>query len=503
MRRAAVLLLPITLAGCLLNPVIRPSQLAGWNSIEIGTVSVAGDLPAEEIERFGRDLALFSAAFAKLAGSPEGGGVPARVFLIRDPKLARRFHLEAGGIAGWALPTLDGHFCVVAVQTNRIATRGVLYHEYTHVLLRRGRRAPVPPWYDEGLASFFETLHGRGDAVVVGAAQGTDVAFLASGGSLPLEELFEGDIWSNGGRHAQAFYATSWGLSHYLLLSPQGRGEMSRLVAELARGEPPAQAQSRAFGRSTAALETELRAHLSHLSRGVPAEVLLDARDLVRPELGRSRLMASSDLACELGRLALATAAAGDGDADPALAAKLLETAAGAGSLSARCEAALAEARALQGDENGARGAASRALARAPEDPDVRLRAGRVELAHAEGAEGPDAAAAGDAAEAHFRAALALDERSASAWFGLGQSLERAGDPEGARNAFETARRLGWSPELDLALGRLELASGRRERAFALLRPLAQDPHGGPASQEAARLLEGAGLRPEAPARTQ
>src|SRR5262245_60958046 len=169
MRPLAMLLLPIAFAGCLFDPVIPSSQLSGWHAIDIGTVSLAGDLPSVEIERFAGDLAVFSGAFSHLAGSPAGGAVPARVFLIRHPKLAKRFHLGVA-IGGWTLPTLDGQFCAVAVQSNRVATRSVLYHEYTHVLLRRGRRAPVPPWYDEGLASFFETLHARGDTVVVGAA---------------------------------------------------------------------------------------------------------------------------------------------------------------------------------------------------------------------------------------------------------------------------------------------------------------------------------------------
>ena len=499
MRRLAVLMLPLALAGCALRPVIPKSQLGGWHAIDIGTVSLAGDLPAEEIARVAADLALFSGAFAQLASSPSAGAVPASVFLVRDPGLAKRFHL-GGGIAGWTLPTLDGQFCTVAVERNRSATRSTLYHEYTHVLVRRGRRAPAPPWYDEGLASFFETLDRRGDSVVVGAAAGSDVALLASGGALPLGELFEGDIWGQGGRRVGAFYATSWGLSHYLLLSPSGRREMSRLVEELARGEPPAEAQSRAFGRSTAVLEAELRKHVSLLARGVPGEVLLDAREIARPEVGPPRRLAPGEAACALGRLALAMSGEEDEGSERALADQLLETAVGATDSSARCEAAVAEARALRGDTDGAASAASGALARAPNDPEVRVRAGRVELARARGSKGPEAAAARAAAEASFRAALALDEASASAWFGLGQSLEQAGDREGARTALETARRYGWSARLDLALGKLELAAGHSERAFALLHPLAQDPHGGPASDEAVQLLEGAGMRPKTPA---
>jgi hypothetical protein len=150
----------------------------------------------------------------------------------------------------------------------------------------------------------------------------------------------------------------------------------------------------------------------------------------------------------------------------------------------------------LRGDTQGAERALRAALARAPDDAPVRNLAGRAELARAEASAGADSAAALQAAEGHFRAALSLDGASAAGWFGLGQSMVRAGRPDPAREAFESARRFGWSPALDLALGRLELAFGRGERAFELLWPLVQDPHGGPARAEAAELLEGAGLLP-------
>ena len=88
---------------------------------------------------------------------------------------------------------------------------------------------------------------------------------------------------------------------------------------------------------------------------------------------------------------------------------------------------------------------------------------------------------------------------SASAWFGLGRTLVRMGRSEDAFAAFETARRFGWSEPLDVALARIHLERGERERAADLLRPIAQDPHAGPTQQEAALLLEQA--LPRAPTR--
>jgi tetratricopeptide (TPR) repeat protein len=483
-------------AGCALVPAVPRTQLEGWSAVEAAEVRILGDLPADEMQRLADEIALFDAAFAHLASwSPRAGAVPVTVFAIRERELARRFGLGRG-VAGWALLSLDGGFAAVEVGASAVATRSTLFHEYTHVLLRRNRRAPLPPWYDEGLASFFGTLGVRDGAVIVGMAPGATLAWVASRGPLPLEELFAGDIWGRSAKGVQDFYATSWALSHYLLLSPRGRREASRLVEALSRGVEPTEAERVAFGRSPEAIEAELRAHVAHLARGAPAEVLLDAEALGVREAGRPAPLSPADAACALGQLALRLATDASEAPFRPLARGLLERAAGAGTASARCEVALAEARALTGDGAGAERALARALARAPDDALVRLHAGRAELARAETAD--DAAAPLTAAEQQFRHALALDDRSASAWFGLGGSLERAGRADAALAALEAARRHGWSPDLDLALARLELARGNRERALALLWPLVQDPHGGRTREAASELLEQADLLPEA-----
>jgi hypothetical protein len=111
-----------------------------------------------------------------------------------------------------------------------------------------------------------------------------------------------------------------------------------------------------------------------------------------------------------------------------------------------------------------------------------------------------------------------LDERSAPAWFGLGSCRMTTARAEEALAAFERARRSGWSSEVDLQIGRLQLAAGRREQAAlaprekkpqrswskrdgGLLRPSSQPrnpnpdrPSAPPRSSVGARLLPGTGV---------
>lgn len=491
---ALLLVLP---AGCALGPGIPRAHLTGWSVVDAAELRLLGDIPAAELESLAADLALFDASFAHLLRSPPSdAGVRVRIVLIRERELARRFGL-GNGIGGWALPTLDGSFSAVEAGGAYVETRSILFHEYTHVLLRRDRRAPVPPWYDEGLASFFATLSARDGAVVVGAAPGAAVWRLASRGPLPLGELFEGNIWGRSAEGVADFYATSWALCHYLLLTPRGRREMSRLVDQLPLGVAPELARA-ALGGSSEQLEVELREYVGQLGRGVPAEVVLEAHALDIRDPGRVASLRPGETACELGVLALQLATTGRRKSEQVLATHLLGLAGSDGPQDVRCDAARAEALALGGDWEDAAVALEAALARAPADGPVRLYAGRVELARAEASEGDAAARALEAAEAHFRRALALDPRSASAWFGLGSTLDRAGRADEALAALGGARRHGWSASLDLTLGELELERGRTQRAVELLWPLVQDPHGGPARVEAYRLLDEAGLLPVA-----
>ena len=491
-RIAMASLLAFLAAACAGSAWIPRGHLAGFHATEAAGARIVGDLTPDELRSLAGDLARFDALFARLAGWPaQSSSAPLAVFLLRDRELARRFELGRG-VAGWALGTLDGSFISVMISSGGDEDRNTLLHEVTHVLLRKNRRAPLPRWYNEGLATYFSTVYERDGTMVVGSAPGTLAARVANRGALPLDRLFAGSSAPMRPDEVVDFYATSWALSHYLLSSPSRRRELSAFVQQLARGVPGDEALRTAFGRPVERLGAELAVHVGHLARGVAIETLIDTRDLAAPDPAPVVSLDPGEAAYALGCLALAMLEEGGADAwekGPALAQNFFALALAEDASDARSEAALGEALALGGDGDGALAAVQRAAERAPEDPLVRLHAARVALLRAE-AEPDSPSGALAAAEAQYRRALALDPDSASAWFGLGRTLVRMGRSEDAFAAFETARRFGWSEPLDVALARIHLERGERERAADLLRPIVQDPHAGPAQQEAALLLE-------------
>lgn len=496
--RVGVAVCCAAVTGCASSPSIPPERLAGWSSIRQSSFRLLGVAPTDELRRLAGDLALFDRVFTLLAGMPAEPLEPVSIFLFEDPELARRFGL-AGPVAGWMVATLEGCFAAVRAGRTHVEMRATLLHEYTHALLRRNRRGPLPPWYDEGLSTYFSTFSVRDGGAVVGGAPSAEITRLVARGPIPLPILFERPGWGRAQPQVYDFYATAWAFAHLQLATPRGRNELAGFASRLERGEPWSDAQTAAFGRPVHALESELARHVRLLARGVAAEFVIDPGDLGAP--GRIGLaeQSTAEVAYELGFLALQVGDRHPRGSKAPLARALFDAALAADPSASRAEAALAEALTLEGDAPEALALSGRAVGAAPDDARIRIHAGRVQIARsdAEGASGTQRHTALRSAAEHFREALDRDPASAAAWEGLAQTRLRQGRRDEAVAAFERARGLAWSPQLDLALGTLELEQGRRKEAIALLAPLAGDPHGGSIREEARAKLDQAGLLPQ------
>jgi tetratricopeptide (TPR) repeat protein len=467
------------LAASCLGPRFPTIPLTGWHVVETNGVRIVAESSADELAARAAELAAFDAAFSHLIGTQNESHEPTTILLVRHPKLARQLSLGRG-IAGWATTTLDGSFATVLSRGHPVETRQILLHEYTHLRLGRYRRHPLPRWYNEGLAEYFSTLGIRDGALVLGAVPMGRLRWVTQRRPVPIEWLVSGSRRIDSGD----FYATSWLLAHYLLASPQGRGELSRFEKELALGAAVDAARESAFARPFDALDEEVSTHLGYLVRGVAAESVLDARVIPIVEPSTPARLAPGEVARVFGELTLALLdELPEDDRDLGIARHLLETEVGERG-SARARALLAHVRALDGDEEGAAAAIAGALRDAPGDREVRLRAGDVARI----------AGRNDDSRRHFELVLASDETSAPSWFGLGRAFVAGGESDAALDAFLRARDLAWSPALDLELGRLHLDAGRDAEALELLRPLAHAPHRGSAGDEAAELLREAGL---------
>ena len=103
----------------------------------------------------------------------------------------------------------------------------VVYHEYTHLLVNEGVQV-LPLWLDEGLAEFYGNTEIESKDVLLGRPSADHILLLRENKLLPLSTLFAVDHSSpyyNEEHKGSIFYAESWALTHYLLLSAPQEGK--------------------------------------------------------------------------------------------------------------------------------------------------------------------------------------------------------------------------------------------------------------------------------------
>jgi tetratricopeptide (TPR) repeat protein len=123
----------------------------------------------------------------------------------------------------------------------------------------------IPLWLNEGIAEFYSTFAIRGGNAVLGLPIVEHLWWLKSRGMLSIAHLFSVTTSSreyNESERQGTYYAQSWALAHYLLVDPDRRSRMGRLMRMLAQGIPSAEAFERALEIDLLTAEQELTAHV-------------------------------------------------------------------------------------------------------------------------------------------------------------------------------------------------------------------------------------------------
>jgi len=153
-------------------------------------------------------------------------------------------------------------------EANRSLRTEVLVHELTHDLNAR-YLFNLPPWLEEGLASYYETLQLKEGVAIVGQPPPMDVRYWKEVSALPsmsrlmamkYEEL------SRRGEGDRAGYFAAWKLTHLLANGSQDHHRrFRRMLAAFAAGRDKEAAFRESFGDIADRLADEYRSY--HLNR--------------------------------------------------------------------------------------------------------------------------------------------------------------------------------------------------------------------------------------------
>ncbi|TGD72559.1 DUF1570 domain-containing protein [Mangrovimicrobium sediminis] len=138
------------------------------------------------------------------------------------------------------------------------------YHEISH-LVSANLLGPTPPWLNEGLAEYFETMRVRGEGArfVLDRAH---LQLLRRNGVPALDDLLTKDRQAWHTQRRARNYAAAWSLVHFLMQDNAGRYALKELIeqihANFCRPFSARLALYSAYPGGTARLESEWRSWL-------------------------------------------------------------------------------------------------------------------------------------------------------------------------------------------------------------------------------------------------
>ena len=254
-------------------------------------LSNAGESEGRKAARqFEEIRGLFEQLYPKLRVD---SGKPTIVFAIRDENSLKLFipsygqNSKAMHIGGFYQPGYDKNFAVIRTDIRNDGPLGnhVLYHEYTHAYFRYNFRG-LPLWLNEGFAEYYGNTNIQSKEARVGEADATNLRILQSNPFLPVDQLLTIDGTSplyNTHEHSGIFYAESWALVHYLMVSPEMRDKdlINKYLHSLHTTDDSIEAAKQTFGdlkKFSDGLDLYIH-HVAFLFQRVPLELKMSEKD--------------------------------------------------------------------------------------------------------------------------------------------------------------------------------------------------------------------------------
>lgn len=368
----------------------------------------------------------------------------------------------------------------------------VLFHEYTHHFMLQHTRAAYPAWYVEGFAEYVSTARFEKAFTEFGGVGVGRARTLLGRNWLPIKRVMTSRVTDMSIDDRGQFYAMSWLTVHYLSRDEGRRAQLRAYLKAIDTGTPPDAAFTTAFGVSYEEFGKLLRRYLEGKE--------LTVSRLTGPGMGRSTadpIISLTRLPDAAERLVVPSAALSAidfrganarGPDDAARETKLLATvraAAAAGGDFADLVAAEAEIK--LGDRAAGIARLDAILKRTPDDAQALYLRGMTQLVDAEAARDQEGLRRARVFLTRANAARPDDYRILAGHARSYATLDLSPKSvEVLMRAVELAPQVG---DLAMQAARVQARRGDRQTAKALLRPLANDPHGGGRAAAASRLL--------------
>lgn len=279
-------------ASALILLIVRFSSTAfaedDWLQARSKNFQIFGNATETDIRQAATKLEQFREVFRLLFpkfnfNSP----IPTNVVVFKDEQSFRGYKpLDASGqppdwVAGFFQKGDDVNYIVLSTEDIRRGNYQTIFHEYVHFLVDNDLgRGNAPPWFNEGLAEYYEQFSIENDQkVALGSVNLNHLKLLRQYPLISLDKFFNTDyytLYQQGKDGAGFFYAQAWALTHYLMLGNDGakRTQMTDFIELLSGGKQAKDAFEQAFQTDYATMETELKKYVSQKSFQISASFL-------------------------------------------------------------------------------------------------------------------------------------------------------------------------------------------------------------------------------------
>jgi tetratricopeptide (TPR) repeat protein len=248
-----------------------------WLRVRSKNFDLIGNASEKDIRRVATKLEQFREVFRRVLSKANfNSPIPTTVIVFKNEAAFTPFKpVKADGkidkwVAGYFQPGEDVNYITLSAEGARNDSFGLIFHEYTHFIVDNNfGRSNVPPWFNEGLAEYYQTFQIEEDQKVkLGALQNSHLLQLQRNKLIPFDTFFGID---NHSLHEQSddgvgmFYAQSWALMHYLIHGNGGarQKQMYKFLDLVMKNKTPKEAFTEAFQTDYAAMEKELKNYVA------------------------------------------------------------------------------------------------------------------------------------------------------------------------------------------------------------------------------------------------
>ncbi|MEP6923185.1 MAG: tetratricopeptide repeat protein [Pyrinomonadaceae bacterium] len=239
-----------------------------WLQVRSKNFNLIGNASERDIRKVATRLEQFRETFRQLFKISLSSAIPTNVVVFKSDNSYKPFKPKrADGkadtfVAGYFQPGDDVNYITISTEGEDADTYGTIFHEYVHFIINTNfGKSEVPPWFNEGLAEYYQTFAIEEDQKVkLGLPQSNHLLLLQQTKLIPLDTLFKISNYAlhqNENHSRSIFYAQSWALIHYLVQSGKTEG-LGNFLTLAMKDVPSEKAFQTAFQTTYAQMEKDL-----------------------------------------------------------------------------------------------------------------------------------------------------------------------------------------------------------------------------------------------------